>query len=420
MTTPRPSRLTIALAVLAAALLFGTGLARADRLVTITLPDRHGEIPAKWLTYPGGEPRADVLLPTGYNPKHVYPLILFLPGFSNTYAVLAPGELDAANEVANLRAIVVSPEGEEGWYADWYNNGAYGTPEWESYILDEALPQILARYRIRPQRRYHALMGVSMGGLGAAYLGGRLPGFFGSIGVLSGFVDPQIVPDFPSIAMDALSGVAAGSVIGPGTGFYATGHNPTALVQNLRDTRVFESAGNGVPTPADGTGGGVGNAEEAGVIRPMSDDYDTALKAAGINVTYQTHTGCHCWPDFQAELRSVIAWGPFKPVVTDPVNWINQTVATHGQLWDIGYRFGAHPNAIVRFTRTGSRLQISAGGTSVTLTTSHGCTLHVATPAIVRVPSKACTKSRHKPHRHPHRRGKSGTDQSRARPAAAA
>jgi S-formylglutathione hydrolase FrmB len=400
MSARRP---TTVLLVVITALVAGTGLARANELVTITLPDRHGEIPAKWLTYPGGEPRADVLLPTGYNRKRAYPLIVFLPGFSNTYAVLGPGELDSQRLLANLKAIVVSPEGEEGWYADWYNNGAYGTPEWESYILDEALPQILARYKIRPQRRYHALFGVSMGGLGTAYLGGRLPGFFGSIAVLSGFVDPQIAPDIPAVAMDALSGVPAGSIIGPGTGFYATGHNPTALVQNLQYTRVFMSAGNGLPTPADGSGGGVGNAEEAAVIRPMSDDYDTALKAAGINLTYQTHTGCHCWPDFQAELRNAIAWGPFKPAITDPASWADQTVATHGRLWDIGYRFTAHPNAVVRFTRTGSRLAISAAGTSVTLTTAGGCTLHLATPATVQVPFKSCTKHRRKPRRHHHK-----------------
>lgn len=372
--------------------LLSPSLARANQLVTITLPDRHGEIPAKWLTYPG-PPRADVLLPTGYTPGARYPLIVLLPGFSNTYAILDSSMLAAQRVLAGLRAIVVAPEGETGWYADWYNNGAYGTPEWESYILDEAIPQVLARYSILPQRRYHALFGVSMGGLGAAYLGGRLPGFFGSIGVLSGYVDPQIVPELGTLGMDALTGVPPGSIVGPSTGFYATGHNPTALVRNLQYTRVFMSAGNGIPTPPDGSGGGVGNAEEAGVIRPMSDRFDASLRGAGIDVTYQTHNGCHCWPDFQAELRSAIAWGPFKPVVDRPANWVNETVGTHGQLWDITYQFATHPTAVVRFTRTGSRLRISAAGTSVTLTTSRGCVLRTPTPANVRIPSKSCPRT---------------------------
>ena len=373
-----------------AALALVAGVARANRLVTITLPDRHQEIPARWLTY-SGQPRADVLLPDGYNPRRRYPLIVLLPGFSNTYAILGPGMLDAQHVLAGLQAIVVSPEGEVGWYADWFNNGAYGTPQWESYILDEAIPQIVQRYRILPQRRYHALFGISMGGLGAAYLGGRLPGFFGSIGVLSGFVDLQAAPGIVTPSMDELSGAPPGSVVGPENGFYATGHNPAALVANLQHTRVFLSAGNGVPTPPDGDGGGVGNAEEAGVIRPMSDDYDAALKAGGIDVTYQTHNGCHCWPDFQDELRSVIAWGPFKPVVTSPADWVNDTVATHGQLWDIGYRFTSHPTAVVRFTRAGRRLQIGAAGTAVTVTTAGGCVLRLATPADVQLPVGRCT-----------------------------
>jgi|GEM_PF-584935 len=375
-----------------AAMFLGGGVARANQLITITLPDRHRDIPSKWLTYPG-PPRADVLLPDRYDSRKRYPLIVLLPGFSNTYAILGPSMLDAQKVLAGLRAIVVSPEGETGWYTDWYNRGAYGTPEWESYILDEAIPQIVRRYKILPQRRYHALFGVSMGGLGAAYLGGRAPGFFGSIGVLSGFVDLQIAPAIVSLGMDGLSGVPPGTIIGPEHGFYATGHNPTALVHNLQYTRVFVSAGNGIPTPPDGTGGGVGNAEEAGVIRPMSNAYASALRRAKINLVYHTHTGCHCWPDFQAELRDAIAWGPFKRVVEHPTSWVNQTVATHGQLWGIGYRFASHPTAVVSFTRTGRRLQISDAGTAVTLTMSGGCVLRTATPATVTLPPSGCGSS---------------------------
>jgi hypothetical protein len=163
------------------------------------------------------------------------------------------------------------------------------------------------------------------------------------------------------------------------------------------------SAGNGLPTPPDGGGGGVGNAEEAGVIRPMSDDYYRALNTARIDITYQTHNGCHCWPDFQDELRSAIAWGPFKPVAEHPTDWVNQTVATHGQLWDIAYRCRSHPTAVVRFTRTGRRLQITGAGTSVALTTNRGCVLRTATPANVQIPSGTCAGARR---RHRARRGR--------------
>jgi hypothetical protein len=77
------------------------------------------------------------------------------------------------------------------------------------------------------------------------------------------------------------------------------------------------------------------------------------------------------------------------------VNWANETMATHGQLWDIGYRFATHPSAVVRFTRTGSQLQISAAGTAVTITTDRDCVLHRTTPATLQIPSKSCAPARH-------------------------
>ena len=40
------------------------------------------------------------------------------------------------------------------------------------------------------------------------------------------------------------------AVEGPPDRFYASGHNPTALVDNLLHTRVFESTGTGEPTAA--------------------------------------------------------------------------------------------------------------------------------------------------------------------------
>jgi S-formylglutathione hydrolase FrmB len=151
---------------------------------------------------------------------------------------------------------VVTPEPGSGWYSDWWNNGERAGPAWESYYLHEVMPAILSRYRILPQRRYHAIVGVSMGGLGAAYLGGRLPGFFGSVASLSGFVDPQYFTPLTGEGMGLTSLAPLHGdynlypAYGPPNGFYANGHNPTDLVMNLAQTRVFESTGTGVPSTA--------------------------------------------------------------------------------------------------------------------------------------------------------------------------
>lgn len=221
------------------------------RLVTITIPARTGAIDAKWWSYPG-PPRANVLLPAGYDPHRRYPLVVFLHGLGFDYDSYRRYGLTKPFE--NLGAIVVMPEDGNGWYTDWWNAGERGNPSWESYTLDTVIPTVLARFPIRAERRYHALIGISMGGLGATYLGGRLPGFFGSVASLSGFVDPQWNGAVTQAAMAALSNAAANGnpspypIYGPPDGFYADGHNPTLLARNLADTRVFVSTGTGMPS----------------------------------------------------------------------------------------------------------------------------------------------------------------------------
>ena len=201
-------------------------------------------------------------------------------------------------------------------------------------------------------------------------------------------------------------------VDGPADGFYATGHNPTQLVMNLEQTRVFVSTGNGDPSSAemsqlnpntaaiacaDPAGGECFTGDwvtEGQIIYPMSQLYHQALVAAGVDVTYQVQPGGHDDPHFRQELKAMLAWGLFKPVVSDPTAWVNDTVATTGQLWDIGYRFAQPPIQVVQFRRSDRSLAISAAGSAVALTTSGGCVIHAATPATVRVPTRRCRGKR--------------------------
>ena len=282
--------------------------ARANKLVTVTIPAPKGEISSKWLSY-SGPPRANVLLPDHYNPGKRYPLVVVLNGLNCNYDWYV--HTGVISVFKGLEAIVVMPEGGNGWYADWWNDGERGGPSWETYELETVLPTILHRYRILPQRRYHAIVGHSMGGLGAVYLGGRLPGFFGSVATTSGFVDPQLVAQItqPGMGLTAYApfegDYALDPVEGPPQGFYADGHNPTRLAMNLEQTRVFVSTGTGVPSSAglaSLTKGGEasiaeGSALEGLIIYPMNQLYDKALRSAGVDFTYQVHSGGHDIPD---------------------------------------------------------------------------------------------------------------------------
>jgi S-formylglutathione hydrolase FrmB len=412
--------------------LVASGTARANQLITITIPDRQGEIPAKWLNYYTGEPRANVLLPDGYNPHKRYPLLVLLNPLNGDYDSYASG--GDTTVFSGFPGIVVMPEGADGWYADWWNDGERNGPAWESYELNEVIPAILARFPILPGRRYHAIAGVSMGGLGAAYLGGRLPGFFGSVASLSGFVDPQYFAPVTDAALGIVSSAPQNgdedwdAVYGPPYGFYATGHNPAQLVMNLQQTRVFVSSGNGDPSSAEMSQLNADNAAiacfdpsggmcftgdwatEKEIIYPMNQLYDRALVRAGIDLTYEVQPGGHDDPHFRQELKAMLAWGLFKPVVNNPTGWVNDTVATDGQLWDIGYRFAQPPGQVVQFRQIGDTLSIGAAGSAVTITTSQGCVIHTGTPATIQVPERSCMSTA--PRRH---RAQRGRDRRRSR-----
>jgi S-formylglutathione hydrolase FrmB len=359
-------------------------------LLDIAIPAVHGPIEQKWLPY-AGVPRAKVLLPAGYDPGRQYPLLVLLEGLTSNYTMwAADGMGQVAKTAAGLDAIIVMPEGGNGWYTDWWNKGRRGGPSWESYILDDVIPTVLADFPIRPGRRWHALGGDSMGGLGTAYLGGRLPGFFGSIAVFSGLADTHIIygqGELESFIPQYLAktSIDPQAVYGPEFGFYSIGHDPTRLAANLQHTRVFATVGNGIKTddgepfddaPTDAPAEGL-------IIRTAMNKYAQALRAAGVDVTYRTHNGAHSWPNFRQELRAAIAWGLFAPVEDDPTSWVNDTVATHGVLWGVGYRFAAGPDALVRFRRSGSVLTVSRAGSPVTLTLPGGCTVTTPTPATV-------------------------------------
>ncbi len=395
---------TIAALLAVAAVLAAAGPARASELVDIEIPARNDEIADMWLPRyaNGGPPHAKVLLPDGYDPAKAYPLLVLYVGLNSHYKDWSdPGEGEIAKTAAGFEGIIVMPEGGDGWYADWWNKGRRGSPSWESYHLDQVIPQILERYRIRPERRYHALAGVSMGGLGAAYIGGRLPGFFGSVTVISGLVDVQMIPGTVHV-MSAIAGANAGAlgdlsaVLGAHDGFYAGGHNPPRLAANMGQTRVYMASGNGVPSPASSRGPNLATdlPSELAIIKPASDSYAAALTRAGVDVTYQPRPGYHDWPNFRQQLRDAIAWGLFKPVDEHATTWVNDTVATHGKLWEFAYRFDAPPNRVVRFRRRGDTLHVGTAPSPVTITTDGGCVIHAATPAEIPIPARPCAALR--------------------------
>lgn len=65
-----------------------------------------------------GKLKANVLLPDGYTPTRRYPLLLLLHGSGERFDSWADAELgDLKKTAKNLNAVIVMPEGAQGFYA---------------------------------------------------------------------------------------------------------------------------------------------------------------------------------------------------------------------------------------------------------------------------------------------------------------
>ena len=356
--------------------------ASAATLEVVDIPSRH--VNAATANFnPGGALKATVFLPDGYDAQRAYPLLLLLHGVGDNYAGWAsPEKGDILRTAAGFPGIIVMPEGAKGFYTDWWNGGRRGDPGWESYILDEVLPAVRARYRIRSGRANHAIAGVSMGGLGAALLAARRPGFFGSVAVISGFVDHQR-PEVSEGGMQLIAGVDYKQLFGERLGFYATGRNPTQLPANLATLRVWVGTGDGDLVASENPVAGVA---EGAIVRPQVDAFVAALRRARVPYGWAPRPGGHDWPTFRAELRDAIAWGVFGGDVRErPETWSSVTVGQQGELFDVRYRLDAAPDGLVRFSRDAGGLAVGGVNGQATLNVG-GCELRLAVPGQVALP----------------------------------
>src|SRR3954465_5307505 len=97
----------------------------------------------------------NVMLPGGYDGKRRFPVLFLLHGHGDTYDSWADADHgDVARIARGLGAVIVMPEGARGWYTNWWNGGRRGAPAWESYHLDELIPLVERRLKIRPGRRW--------------------------------------------------------------------------------------------------------------------------------------------------------------------------------------------------------------------------------------------------------------------------
>jgi putative tributyrin esterase len=127
-----------------------------------------------------------VVLPPVYNAKagagRRFPILYLLHGLTGHFDNWTDRS-DLGGQSAEYGVIIVTPEGENGWYTD--NNSKDGQ-KYESYLIQELIPEIEKRYRTQARRDQRAVAGLSMGGFGAVKFGLKYPEMFAVVGSFSG------------------------------------------------------------------------------------------------------------------------------------------------------------------------------------------------------------------------------------------
>jgi S-formylglutathione hydrolase FrmB len=128
-----------------------------------------------------------VYVPSGYDSGvQRYPVLYFLHGLGdNEQTLFNSGGWTLLDELRNQHKmgdfLIVVPEGRRSFYV----NSADGSERYSDFFLQEFVPKIESKYRIRAGRAGRAISGISMGGYGALRFAFAHPELFSAVSAQS-------------------------------------------------------------------------------------------------------------------------------------------------------------------------------------------------------------------------------------------
>ncbi|QDV24756.1 alpha/beta hydrolase [Aureliella helgolandensis] len=148
----------------------------------------------------GGERNYAVYLPPGYDSsKRSYPVLYLLHGSGDDQSGwIQFGEVQhiADQAIANGTAtslVIIMPDGDTG--RKGYFNDIRGDWRYEDFFFEELMPHVEMKYRIRQEKRYRAIAGLSMGGGGTLMYALHHPELFSAACPLSASTGPLTLED---------------------------------------------------------------------------------------------------------------------------------------------------------------------------------------------------------------------------------
>jgi len=164
----------------------------------------------------GRDVKYTIYFPADYDySQRSYPVVYLLHGYTDdNTGWLQFGEINRYADKAIADGtippmIIVMPNGDSSWYINSFN----GKEKYEDFFVKEFMPSIEKTYRIKAEKKYRGIAGLSMGGFGTLIYSLKYPELFAAAAPLSAAVfDDNALQTMPNQNYETVFG----QLFGPG------------------------------------------------------------------------------------------------------------------------------------------------------------------------------------------------------------
>ena len=243
----------------------------------------------------GSERKYAIYLPIDYDySNREYPVLYLLHGAGDDHTGWVQfGEVKSITDKANKSGvstsmIIVMPDaqtGKKGYFNDIDQKWNY-----EDFFFKEFIPFIEKKYRIKSEKRYRAIAGLSMGGGGSIIYALRHPEMFSSACPLSGYMGELSYAEFYEKNKKKHENYRREKLFN-----YYSNHNALSIIQNqtvenLKSVRWYIDCG------------------DNDFLYEGNSLVHIALKKRGIPHEYRVRNGSHNWTYWRGSLPKVLAF----------------------------------------------------------------------------------------------------------------
>lgn len=282
---------SIGLSLLLAALLATSQLVLAQSASPVKSPGPSAEVLTLNLksSSMGREVPYRVVLPVDYKtkPDARFGVVYLLHGLTGHFDNWTD-KTRLAEYVAAHQFIVVTPEGANGWYTD---SVTIPNDKYETYIVNDLIPEIDGKYRTLANRENRYIAGLSMGGYGAIKFGLKYPAMFSVAGSFSGALGATSFNETNSGAI----GKSMASIFGPADSDTRNANDIFSIVRSLTPDRtrqlpfIYQSCGT------------------EDFLFSNNREFAALLVEKKVPHEYRQHPGGHTWEFWDIHAREFLA-----------------------------------------------------------------------------------------------------------------